>query len=127
MLNSMLAPLLAKRRWGIGVGVRASVRLPGLILFMTTIWVAPVHADGVITSSCVRTGAASACTTIWRTGLGGSGGVSLWTPRAEREAAETVERERLWLARCRPTLAYDQYGVGRYRYAASGCEHGRYE
>ena len=86
-----------------------------------------MQADGVITSSCARTGAASACTTIWRTGLGGSAGDSLWTPRTEREEAEAVERERLWLARCRPTLAYDQYGVGRYRYAASGCEHGRYE
>jgi hypothetical protein len=123
MWKRMLVPyptrwrLHRRARWG----------LPALSLFMTTAWLVPAHADGSITSVCARTAAASTCTTIWRTGRGGSAGLALWTPRAEREAAAANERERLWLARCRPTLEYDQYGVGRYRYAASGCEFGRYE
>ena len=41
------------------------------------------------------------------------------------EQAAAAERERRWLARCRPTVQQDQFGVGRYRYAAPGCEFGR--
>jgi hypothetical protein len=44
-----------------------------------------------------------------------------------REQAEAAERERRWLARCRPALRQDRYGVGRYVYAAPGCEYGRTE
>lgn len=123
MLKRMLVPYSTTPR----PSPRARLGLPALSLFMTTIWLAPAHADGSITSACARTAAASACTTIWRSGRGDSAGPALWTPRAEREAAAANERERLWLARCRPTLEYDGYGVGRYRYAASGCEFGRYE
>jgi hypothetical protein len=80
-----------------------------------------------LTTSCVRTGGAATCTSIWRSGLGGSAEPALWTPRAQRDAAASAERERLWLARCRPVAEFDRYGVKRYRYAAAGCEFGRYE
>ena len=43
----------------------------------------------------------------------------------QREQAETDERERKWLARCRPEIRQDRYGVSRYHYAAAGCEYGR--
>jgi hypothetical protein len=45
-------------------------------------------------------------------------------PRDPREEAEAAERERRWVARCRPIIRQDQYGVARYRYAAPGCEYG---
>jgi hypothetical protein len=48
-------------------------------------------------------------------------------PQSSEEVAETTERDRLWQARCRPTVHQDAYGVNRYRYAAAGCEYGKYE
>jgi hypothetical protein len=41
------------------------------------------------------------------------------------EEGELAERDRKWVARCRPVLRQDRYGVERYYYAAPGCEHGR--
>jgi hypothetical protein len=87
----------------------------------------PAQADIIVSTSCVRAGGSSACTTVRSRTIGLPAGVRLWTARAEREDAEAAERERLWLARCRPTVEHDQYGVRRYRYAAVGCEYGRYE
>ena len=90
-----------------------SVLRPGIWLgcAVTVMGLFPAHADIIVRS---RT-------------IGLPAGVRLWTARAEREEAEAAERERLWLARCRPTVEHDQYGVRRYRYAAAGCEYGRYE
>jgi hypothetical protein len=96
-----------------------------VVVFATLAWLTPAEADRIRTTTCVRSGGVSSCTTIWRTGVGS--GTVLWTPRTEREAAEADERERLWLARCRPVAEHDQYGVKRYRYAAPGCEFGRYD
>jgi len=48
-------------------------------------------------------------------------------PKTEKEVAEAAERDRLWQARCRPTIRQDQYGVRRYHYSAPGCEYGKYE
>jgi hypothetical protein len=47
-------------------------------------------------------------------------------PAADR-SGESAQRERKWLARCRPAIRHDEYGVGRYVYAARGCEFGRTE
>ena len=38
--------------------------------------------------------------------------------------ARVAARERRWLARCRPIIIHDAYGIARYRYAASRCEFG---
>ena len=35
------------------------------------------------------------------------------------------EQERLWQARCRPTVQQDMFGINRYAYAAPGCEYGK--
>jgi len=45
------------------------------------------------------------------------------TPEEEAEAAE---RERRWVAHCRPVTKQDQFGVPRYQYAAPGCEFGKF-
>ena len=42
-----------------------------------------------------------------------------------RETVASAERERKWLARCRPIAKEDALGVSRYVYAASGCEFGK--
>ena len=89
--------------------------------------VAAAQADGSVTTTCVGIRGAGTCTTIWKRGLGDSIEPALWTPRAERDAAAAAEGERLWLARCRPVAKFDHYGVKHYRYAAAGCEFGRYE
>jgi hypothetical protein len=43
----------------------------------------------------------------------------------DRDSEQSSSRHQRWLTRCRPVLLVDQYGVGRYRYAAAGCEFGR--
>jgi hypothetical protein len=40
------------------------------------------------------------------------------------EKARATERDQKWLARCRPVIAQDRYGVPRYHYAAPGCDLG---
>lgn len=36
-----------------------------------------------------------------------------------------LERDQRWLARCKPVIREDKYGMPRYVYAAEGCEYGR--
>lgn len=45
-------------------------------------------------------------------------------PRGE-ELDAALERDRKWMARCKPVIRQDAYGVGKYYYAASGCEFGK--
>lgn len=42
----------------------------------------------------------------------------------EAERARATEREGKWVARCRPLIKHDAYGVARYSYTAPGCEFG---
>jgi len=42
----------------------------------------------------------------------------------EADEARASARDHRWLARCRPVLEHDIYGVARYRYAAPDCEFG---
>jgi hypothetical protein len=86
----------------------------------------PTHAGGSFAGSCTGSGASFVCAVQ----TGGNDGnfpqiVRLAPPTGERDLAESVERERRWLSRCRPLIRYDRYGVGRYAYAAEGCEFGR--
>ena len=46
-------------------------------------------------------------------------------PRDEQLEKEAAARERKWVARCRPVLWEDSYGVSRYQYAIPGCEFGK--
>jgi hypothetical protein len=41
--------------------------------------------------------------------------------------ADRAAREWKWMARCRPVLRQDKYGVARYHYSAPGCEFGKTE
>ena len=42
----------------------------------------------------------------------------------EAEKTRMAERDHRWLARCRPLVQRDRYGVARYYYGAPGCEFG---
>jgi hypothetical protein len=42
----------------------------------------------------------------------------------EAEQSRLAARDSKWVARCRPVIDRDRYGVGRYRYSAAGCQFG---
>jgi len=108
---------------------RTSIQAAGSLIAIAAAmftWLDAARADVTISSACVGSGRSSACSLTWHR-HSRTTEVLLWTPRAEREAREAEARDKLWLARCRPTTEYDQYGMKRFRYAAAGCEFGRYE
>ena len=47
--------------------------------------------------------------------------------KTDQDKAESAQRERLWVARCKPQMAVDDFGVQRYTYAASACDFGKYQ
>ena len=100
------------RRYGLGGGLLLALAAP------------QPAAAGSANLSCVRTGSAFVCAGNW----GESGGFPriIRAPTAEEEAEAKI-RERKWIARCQPTIQQDRYGVGRYQYAAPGCEFGKSE
>ncbi len=77
-----------------------------------------------VTGSCVFSYGAAHCVRQYRYNDSGNSGIKHYAEPAE-EVAEAREREKVWEARCRPTLRQDYYGVNRYVYAAPGCEYGR--
>ena len=85
---------------------------------------APARADGWRNSTCLFTGGAITCTTQWRRGV--SSQYLPWRVDVQ-ETAASAERERKWLARCRPVAQEDALGISRYRYAAAGCDFGKTE
>ena len=84
------------------------------------------HTDTVV-GSCVYAAGAAHCVRQYRYGDRGNSGIQSFKEPSEEEIAESRERDRRWVARCRPYLRQDQYGVSRYHYAARGCEYGKYE
>jgi hypothetical protein len=89
---------------------------------------APAAAQRVtdtVVGSCVFSGGAAHCVRQYRYGDSGNNGVqSLKEPNPE-DIAESRAREARWVARCKPQLRSDRYGVNRYVYAAPGCEYGQ--
>jgi hypothetical protein len=90
----------------------------------------PVQADnpsGSFIGSCVYSHGYEICSERWgdiKSGLPRI--IEVPAPQGER-ASEAEARERKWLARCRPVIRQDRYGVGRYAYARPGCEFGKSE
>lgn len=83
----------------------------------------PASAEGV--ASCGGGRGYVGC--IWRNGTANTHVRKLPEPKSEQEKAESAQRERLWVARCRPRMTVDDLGVQRYAYAAAGCEFGKYQ
>ena len=75
--------------------------------------------------SCVFAGGAFSCASQFRYGHPGNNGITSLREPTEEDLAESRERERRWVERCRPQLRPDAHGVNRYVYAARGCEYGQ--
>lgn len=94
--------------------------------------VAPAGADSAarmadtIIDSCIFSGGISQCIQQHRHSGGGMARIIPVRNVGEPSRADT-ERDRKWAERCQPQLRRDAYGMGRYVYAARGCEYGRAE
>lgn len=93
-------------------------KLGALVILATVTMLSPAFADGVRSTNCLVIRGMISCVTAWRH-------LASPTTPTEQEIAEARERERRWVARCRPVIKQDSLGVGRYLYAAPGCEYGR--
>ena len=81
--------------------------------------------SGVSVKNCVGGYRGFSCVTSWRRGDLNPHIIGVPQPVSEQERAEMRQRERQWVARCRPVVRQDEYGVPRYSYAARGCEFGK--
>lgn len=99
-------------------------------LFTATVTVAAALSNpqpataGVERETCSRVGDQWTCTLRWDDGDRGFPKV-IYVPYQDRR--EAADWEKTWLARCRPVIRRDRYGIGRYIYAAPGCEFGKSE
>jgi hypothetical protein len=80
------------------------------------------HA-GALNLGCTGDNGGLSCAAAW--GPGGDPYIrQVPGPHTAEEQARYDARDRKWVARCRPVVRQDQYGVARYHYAAPGCEFG---
>jgi hypothetical protein len=78
------------------------------------------------TTSCFGDYDAFSCSTIW--GHASDPYIrAVPSPSIAQEHSGLAARNRKWIARCRPVIRQDHYGVARYHYAAPGCEFGAFE
>lgn len=95
-----------------------------LALLGTTISFAPARADGTAVLNCVGSYGSVSCAAQWGPRVD-THIRRYYPPRDEQLEKEAAARERRWVARCRPALTEDRYGVSRYQYTAPGCEFGK--
>lgn len=99
--------------------IRMLIRAGAIALVLTGFAPTPAAAGGYDALSCSGTFFFINCFRRW----------DFYPPERllpdPAEQAAAAERERRWLARCKPVVEQDEFGVGRYHYAAPGCEFGR--
>lgn len=83
------------------------------------------RVNNVGVESCTFTRGMNSCVQRYRSDEAGPTDIQQVANPAD--IAESRERERKWVERCKPVVRQDAYGVGRYVYAARGCEFGRIE
>jgi hypothetical protein len=97
-------------------------------LAMQAVLTGGAFAGYTSSGGCISTGFFSGSINCVHTKSKGYGGIArIYTvdePRAE-DVAAAMERDRKWMDRCKPVIRQDAYGVGRYHYAAPGCEFGK--
>ena len=95
----------------------------GATIVLSVLTLSSAYAGTVVDLSCVGARSDFNCAAQW--GTAGDPYLRV-VPDAlgEAERAQIAARERKWLARCRPIVERDIYGVARYRYSAPGCEFG---
>ena len=89
-------------------------------IVLSLITFASAYPETVVDPSCVGATKSFNCTTQW----GDPYVRQVPAAVGEAEQARLSARDRKWLARCRPVIERDRYGVARYSYAAAGCEFG---
>jgi hypothetical protein len=99
-----------------------SVATVGVAIILSVMTSTPTYAGGISDTNCIGTWQSFNCVTRW--GQPGDPSVRLVPERGEEEKARMIAGHRRWLARCRPVVEYDRYGVARYHYSAPGCEFG---
>lgn len=105
------------------MSMRATLTIAALGLALSQV---PAQAESTRMTSCFGGWFNGTCVRVF----GGGGNPHIRTiaePRTDQERAESAQRERLWVARCKPQMTVDGMGVQRYAYAASGCEFGKYQ
>jgi hypothetical protein len=85
--------------------------------------IASAYAGNVIDLSCVGGEKSFNCAAQWAT-AGDPYVRQVPEVLGEAEQARLAARDHEWLARCRPVIERDRYGVARYHYSAAGCEFG---
>jgi len=94
-----------------------SVATVGVAIILSVMTWTSTYAGGVSETTCLDTWQDFNCVTRW--GPPGDPYVRLVPEHGTNKA-----RDRRWLARCRPVIEYDHYGVARYHYSVPGCEFG---
>lgn len=85
-------------------------------------------ADGREITTCVGRYGAATCSTSWQYGPVPHANIRYVDgPAGKQQEEAALERDRKWLAHCKPRVQQDQYGVDRLSYAAPGCEYGKSE
>lgn len=114
MLTSVGAKMLS-RNWRFA--------LFGAAMMLSVTGADAAHAALVESTSCLDTWDAFSCVTL-DARAGNPFIRRVPQPSDEAELARAKARDKKWLARCRPVIAQDRYGVARYHYAEPGCEFG---
>ena len=94
-----------------------------LALLGSSVPLGSANAGGIDVTNCVGSFFGFSCVERW----GPAVDPLVRHPPDPHQDAESAERERKWVARCRPVVKQDRYGVERYQYAAPGCEFGRFQ
>jgi hypothetical protein len=95
----------------------------GAAMVLSVIAVMPAAAGGIGTTTCFGGPRSYSCVSQW--GTPGDPNVrTIPDSLSETEQAYAMARDHKWLARCKPVVERDNYGVAHYRYAAPGCEFG---
>jgi len=96
----------------------------GVAIILSVTAATSAGAGGVGDISCLGTAPKSFdCAGRWDMAPGDPN-IRLVPDPAEAQKAALKERDRKWLAHCRPVVERDAFGVARYRYSAPGCEFG---
>jgi hypothetical protein len=95
----------------------------GAVAAVSVMTFASSQAQDLRVSGCVAGWGSINCVTRWSP-AGDPYVRQVPQPANKAEQARAVQRDRRWLAHCRPVVMPDRYGVGRYHYAAPGCEFG---
>jgi hypothetical protein len=94
-----------------------------MLVFASAMTRTSAQAADVVTGGCIGGWRGYNCATGWAPAVDPFIRI-VPQPLGRAEQARAIERDHKWLARCRPIVAQDTFGVSRYHYAAPGCEFG---